>query len=194
MRYLGLLCLLGLLGACALSPLQIDPKPKAAFGLAEVAQPLSFEVEVVNQLGTQVIGSRGGVYQNSSLIQLGPKLDSEVAKSVRFSLIGMGLLPFKGEAGGSDKPDLLVRVMLTRLQSSCSSPLLPNTLEQKLTLVVELDRQGQRYQQSFSRSATKRFAKLPSQQDHQQAVATLLEQGLLQFYRSEGVLAFIQGR
>lgn len=185
------------LSACALSPLQILPEPKAAFGLPEVSPTLSFQVSVESHLPDNlVVGSRGGVYQHSSLIRLAPSYTAALTKSIRFSLVGMGLVPrqqlMNVDVGSEQASDLQVRLVLKNLKSTCPSPLLPNTLEQSIEIEWQLDKSGRRYQQDFSRTATRHFARLPSAQDHRQAIELLLEQVLLQAYRSPAALAFMR--
>lgn len=180
------------LSACALSPLQILPQPKAAFDLPEVSPSISFQLAVESQMADLVVGSRGGVYQQSSLIRLAPGFETALAKSIRFSLVGMGLLPIKNMAELDKPAELKVRLILKDLKSTCPSPLLPNTLEQRVEIEWQLDKNGRRYQQDFSRTATRHFARLPSETDHRQAVELLLEQVLMQAYRSPSALNFIQ--
>jgi uncharacterized lipoprotein len=80
----------GLLSGCALSPQIIDLYPQVQVSGPAYGQGRQISVEVEDQRASQTLGSRGGVYGNSSTITINNNLTDAVQSAAQNALQQLG--------------------------------------------------------------------------------------------------------
>lgn len=70
-RFFAVLWLVVLCGACALSPQLVSIKPDIKVPVAQYGNQRDINIRVEDRRNTQVIGMRGGVYGDTSTIEIG---------------------------------------------------------------------------------------------------------------------------
>ena len=81
---------LGLLSACALSPQVIDIYPQAKVSGPAYGQGRQIDVQVLDKRASQILGSRGGVYDASSTITVNNNLAKAVLVTAQDALQQLG--------------------------------------------------------------------------------------------------------
>ncbi|MDP6969878.1 MAG: YajG family lipoprotein [Gammaproteobacteria bacterium] len=81
---------LGLLSACALSPQVLDIYPQAHVSGPAYGQGRQIDIQVVDQRTSQILGSRGGVYDASSTITINNNLADAVLVTAQDALQQLG--------------------------------------------------------------------------------------------------------
>lgn len=87
---------LGLISACALSPQVVDIYPQVKVSGPAYGQGRQVDVQVVDKRDSQILGSRGGVYDSSSTITINNNLQSAVLATAQDGLKQLG---FNGNSG-----------------------------------------------------------------------------------------------
>lgn len=104
-----------LLGGCALSPQQLNPQPRLQGSLVAVGQGQPVQVRVVDGRPSPVLGTRGGLYPETSTISVDgqrmlPRLQAEADAAVR-------LLGFVPGGSGYNVPQLTLTLAELKYQS-----------------------------------------------------------------------------
>jgi uncharacterized lipoprotein len=200
------LCLAGvlLLSGCAFSPQSIKLAPVLPMMEPGLGQGRSFQVMVRDLRPHSALGSRGGIYADSSQIQPANRLDLATQRALHQGLVGLGFLPYSPTsvpvyASGDDpsesdenavafelvdtpanKADVAVHVDWIDLQYGGSNPLFPSKVEMSAVLNVHVETEFGSFQNQYQRANKKRFLMVPDQQQNQDAVNELLAQLLQQ--------------
>src|SRR5690606_31830361 len=103
------------LAGCALSPQQLTPQPKLTSSLTPVGQGQPVVVRVVDGRSSPVLGTRGGLYPETSSISVSsehvlPKLQAEAEAAVR-------LLGFTPSPNAYNAPQLTITLAELKYQS-----------------------------------------------------------------------------
>ncbi len=187
MRYVlvgAAVMLTGVLSGCGLSPQYLKPEPRFSGQVAAIGQGQPVTVQVSDARTSQVIGARGGLYSQSSIITVNeksflPRLQAETDAIVRM----MGFTPMPT---GSDNPQLtlkLTELSYTAVENNAFSK------EAKLNAVymLEVKNGSRRHNGRYAASLTHGYAKAPSEQTNTEWVSTVLSDGLQRVFKDPAI-------
>lgn len=176
-----------LCGACALSPQVVSIKPDINVAVADYGRQRDINVRVEDRRDNQVIGMRGGVYGDTSTIEVGNDHLKEIAYSVAGGLTRWG---FRSTVNGHRGHALEFTVLLDKLSyqpdRTVAGKLIVTT---DFSVVVE---NGTTYQGKYSASEELRYATLPSEEKNNIEINKVLSLSLEKIFADEGLIKFLQ--
>ncbi|MCY1285855.1 putative lipoprotein [compost metagenome] len=178
---LGLFAVASLtLGGCALSPQQLSPQPKLNTSLTAVGQGQPVVVRVVDGRPSPVLGTRGGLYAETSNISVAsadilPKLQAQAEAAVR-------LLGFTPTPNAYNAPQLTITLAELKYQSPKDSTYVT---EANISAAFRADVQNatRRYSGRYGASLNQRFGSAPNQQTNTKLVGDVLSDALTRTFK-----------
>jgi uncharacterized lipoprotein len=183
--FFSLMLLTGLsLVGCGLSPQQLNPEPVFAGGIVAVGQGQPVQVRVVDGRSSPVLGTRGGMYPETSTISVEgasivPKLQAQVEAAVR-------LMGFTPTAGAMNAPQLSVTLSQLSYQSPKDEAYVT---EANIAAVLGVDVQNgnRRYNGRYSASMNQRSGMAPNEETNNQLVSEVLSDALSKLVRDPAI-------
>lgn len=176
--------LTGLLAGCGLSPQHLKPEPRFTGQVSKVGQGQQVSVQVTDARRSPVIGTRGGIYADSSAISVDgasflPRLQAETDAAVRM----MGFTPVQQNSG-----NVQMRLTLTEL-SYKSVEKNPLSKEAKLQAVYALEANNgtRRYNGRYAATLTQGYASAPNEQTNTKWVSEVLSEALQRVFNDPAV-------
>ena len=172
------------LTGCALSPQQLSPQPKLTSALTPVGQGQPVVVRVVDGRSSPVLGTRGGLYAETSAISVRaedvtPKLQAEAEAAVR-------LLGFTPSANAYNAPQLTLTLADLKYQSPKDTNYVT---EATISASIRADVQsgGRRYTGRYGASLDQRFGMAPNQQTNTKLVSDVLSDALTRAFKDPAI-------
>jgi len=186
-RPLLLLFVVGLslmLGGCALSPQSLSPKPEIdtdKISLQAQGQPL--RLRVVDGRSEQVIGTRGGVYGQTSYITLTskdilPKLENQIDRGLRL----LGFVP------GEDSNAPLLTVTLTLVDYQAPRAGINARSDVRVGLSAQTENGNRRYQGMYTATISRNFPNSPDKRANNQLLTQVLSDALDRLFADKGMV------
>lgn len=174
---------LGLTG-CVNSPQQLDPVPQLKATINPVGQGQPVIVRVVDGRASQSLGTRGGLYPETSLVvvpsaRIVPKLQAQVEAAVR-------LLGFTPSPNAYNAPQLTLTLAELNYQSP-KDGLYVTEANIAATLRVEVQNATRRYTGRYGASLNQRFGMAPNEQSNTQLVSDVLSDALTRAFRDQNI-------
>ena len=172
------------LAGCGLSPQQLNPEPKFEGAIVAVGQGQPVQVRVVDGRPSPVLGTRGGMYPETSTISVAgatvlPKLQSQVEAAVR-------LMGFTPTAGAMNAPQLTVTLSQLTYQSPKDEAYVT---EANISTVLSVDAQNgnRRYNGRYSASMNQRSGMAPNEETNTELVSEVLSDALSKLVRDQAI-------
>ncbi|UTW06889.1 YajG family lipoprotein [Pseudomonas benzenivorans] len=168
------------LAGCAHSPQQLSPQPKINSPLVAVGQGQPVVVRVVDGRPSPVLGTRGGLYPETSAISVRgqdilPKLQAEAEAAVR-------LLGFTPTPNAYNAPQLTLTLAELKYQSPKEGMYVT---ESDITATIRADVQNssRRYSGRYGASLNQRFGMAPNQETNTKLVSDVLSDALTRAFK-----------
>ncbi|MBA6115827.1 hypothetical protein JET76_18090 [Pseudomonas putida] len=177
----GLLAVASLsLVGCAHSPQQLSPQPKLNAQLAPVGHGQPVVVKVVDGRPSQSLGTRGGMYPETSTISVNgndivPKLQAQAEAAVR-------LLGFTPTANAYNAPQLTVTLAELKYQSPKDN-LYVTEATIGATFRADVSNANRRYSGRYGASLDQRFGMAPNQETNTKLVGDVLSDALTRLFK-----------
>ncbi|WP_411563790.1 YajG family lipoprotein [Pseudomonas shirazensis] len=177
----GLLAVASLsLVGCAHSPQQLSPQPKLTTQLNPVGRGQPVVVRVVDGRPSQSLGTRGGMYPETSTISVNgndvvPKLQAQAEAAVR-------LLGFTPTQGGSNAPQLTVTLAELKYQSP-KDKMYVTEATIGATFSADVANANRRYSGRYGASLDQRFGMAPNQETNTKLVSDVLSDALTRLFK-----------
>lgn len=177
----GLLAVASLsLVGCAHSPQQLSPQPKLTTQLNPVGRGQPVVVRVVDGRPSQSLGTRGGMYPETSTISVNgndvvPKLQAQAEAAVR-------LLGFTPTQGGSNAPQLTVTLAELKYQSP-KDKMYVTEATIGATFRADVANANRRYSGRYGASLDQRFGMAPNQETNTKLVSDVLSDALSRLFK-----------
>jgi uncharacterized lipoprotein len=173
------------LSGCVFSPQQLSPAPVLDSNIQPVGRGQNVLVRVVDARPSPVLGTRGGLYPDTSTISvqsqvLMPKLQGEVEAAVRL----LGFTPTN--AAAYNTPQLVVTLTDLHYQSP-KNELYVTEATISATLKVEVLNAGRRYEGRYSASLTQHFGTAPNEPTNTKLVSDVLSDALNRTFRDRTI-------
>ena len=177
----GLLAAFGLtLVGCAHSPQNLQPQPKLLAPLTAVGQGQPVVVRVVDGRQSPVLGTRGGLYPETSAISVEgkdvlPRLQAEAEAAVR-------LLGFTPSPNAYNAPQLTITLADLKYQSPKEGAYVT---EANISASIRADVQNssRRYSGRYGASLNQRFGMAPNQETNTKLVSDVLSDALTRTFK-----------
>ncbi|AZC20669.1 MULTISPECIES: YajG family lipoprotein [Pseudomonas] len=172
------------LAGCAHSPQQLTPEPKLTSQLAPVGHGQPVVVRVVDGRSSPVLGTRGGLYPETSSItvqgaQILPKLQAQAEAAVR-------LLGFTPTTGGSNAPQLTVTLAELKYQSPKEGMYVTEATI-GATFRSDVQNANRRYSGRYGASLDQRFGMAPNQDTNTKLVGDVLSDALTRLFKDPSI-------
>lgn len=183
--FFALIVLSGLsLAGCGLSPQQLSPHPEFKGAIVAVGQGQPVQVRVVDGRSSPVLGTRGGLYPETSTISVAgpvilPKLQAQVEAAVRL----MGFTPMPG---AMNAPQLTVTLSDLKYQSPKDEAYVT---EANISTILSVDIQNgnRRYNGRYSASMNQRSGMAPNEETNNDLVSEVLSDALTKLVRDPAI-------
>jgi uncharacterized lipoprotein len=180
----GLLAVSSLtLVGCAHSPQSLSPQPKLNAQLAAVGRGQPVTVRVVDGRPSQTLGTRGGLYPETSSItvsgqQLLPQLQAQAEAAVR-------LLGFTPTTGGNG-PTLTVTLADLKYQSP-KEGMYVTEASISSTFRADVQNNGRSYSGRYAASLDQRFGMAPNEETNTKLVSDVLSDALTRLFQDQTI-------
>ena len=177
----GLLAVFGVtLVGCAHSPQNLEPQPKLTARLAPVGQGQPVVVRVVDGRPSPVLGTRGGLYPETSAISVQgqdilPRLQAEAEAAVR-------LLGFTPSANAYNAPQLTLTLAELKYQSP-KEGMYVTEADISATFRADVQNSSRRYSGRYGASLNQRFGMAPNQETNTKLVSDVLSDALTRTFK-----------
>ncbi|SDI44610.1 uncharacterized lipoprotein [Pseudomonas flavescens] len=188
----GLLAALSLaLVGCAHSPQQISPQPKLTGPLTAVGQGQPVVVRVVDGRPSPVLGTRGGLYPETSAISVAgqdvlPKLQAQAEAAVR-------LLGFTPSANAYNAPQLTLTLAELKYQSP-KEGLYVTEADMTASFRADVQNSKRRYSGRYGASLNQRFGMAPNQETNTKLVSDVLSDALTRAFKDPTLSQVLSGQ
>ena len=161
-----------IIGGCAVSPQTIVLRPQATLTGPFYGQGRVLTIEVEDHRTSSVLGSRGGVYQNSSLITIGNDINAALLLTAQESAAQLGF------NGSSSAAPAHLRLILEELSYDTRTKGIINTvsLDAKITLITSVG--GSSHTGHYRTQRSHQFTQLPDAQKNQNIISEVLSTSL----------------
>jgi len=165
---------------CAHSPQQLSPQPKLNAQLAAVGHGQPVVVRVVDGRPSQALGTRGGLYPETSTITVSgndvlPKLQAQAEAAVR-------LLGFTPTANAGNAPQLTVTLAELKYQSPKEGMYVTEATI-GATFRADVSNANRRYSGRYGASLDQRFGMAPNQETNTKLVGDVLSDALTRLFK-----------
>ncbi|MCU1718837.1 YajG family lipoprotein [Pseudomonas sp. 5P_3.1_Bac2] len=169
---------------CAHSPQQLSPEPKLTSQLAPVGHGQPVAVKVVDGRTSPVLGTRGGLYPETSSISVAannvlPKLQAQAETALR-------LLGFTPSANAYNAPQLTLTLSQLKYQSP-KDDLYVTEADMTASLRIDVQNSGRRYSGNYGASLSQRFGMAPNQDTNTKLVSDVLSDALTRAFKDPAV-------
>lgn len=169
---------------CGLSPQYLTPEPRFTGQLAAVGQGQPVVVRVSDARSTQVIGTRGGLYAQSSAITVNsqaflPRLQAETDAAVRM----LGFTPMQQGAGEAQLSLKLIELGYKAVEDGG----LIKDAQLHAVYALEVQNGTRRYNGRYAANVTQGYAKAPNEQTNNKLVSKVLSEGLQRVFNDPAI-------
>lgn len=187
-RLCSLLFVMLFVNSCALSPQMVSIKPDINVSVANYGGQRDINVRVEDRRSNPVIGTRGGVYGETSTIEVGNDHLNEIAYAVASGLTRWG---FRSTVNGYRGHALEFTVVLDTLNyrpdRSVAGKLV---ITSDFSIVVENGNYN--YQGKYSANEELMYATSPSEEKNSAEINKILSLALEKIFTDEGLIKFLQ--
>ena len=188
----GLVAVISLaLVGCAHSPQQLSPQPRLIGSLTPVGQGQPVVVRVVDGRPSPVLGTRGGLYPETSAISVSgqdvlPKLQAQAEAAVR-------LLGFTPSANAYNAPQLTLTLAELKYQSP-KEGLYVTEANMTASFRADVQNSNRRYSGRYGASLNQRFGMAPNQETNPKLVSDVLSDALTRAFKDPTLGQILSGQ
>lgn len=187
MLRIGLVLLLSLFSACALSPQQVTINPTVDTAVTRFGSGQLVQVTVEDLRESKVIGSRGGIYKETSVITIANDITAAIAKAVEATLAMQGF----NIAADDQQASAHVNVVIKELSYTVPKQTIGKKLSLNAALMLKASSQGETYKKGYESTRNWQGAVSPSEANNERMINGLLSDILLRMFSDEKLQAFL---
>lgn len=173
---------------CALSPQSVTLMPTADISRAPYGKQRFAVVEVLDQRPSEVLGTRGGIYKDSSEIKLTKEMLTPLVTSTENIL---GQLGFKVGRAGADEP-VAFTVIVADLVYTSPNKIYANKVNGAIELKLNVVDGGRTFSSSFKTNSTESFALVPSEEKNSVILNKMFSDTLEKLFNDPKLEGFFQ--
>lgn len=188
-RWLWVAGLAALLAGCAHSPQQLNVTPSVTTPLSQVAQRQPVVVTVQDSRSSPVLGTRGGLYPDSSNLTINPQAVSHLREQVEQAMAKLG---FQVVAEGTPNANSLVVSLAELTYISPKEGVYVTQADLGAAFTAEARSANQRYNGRYSASAQHRFGYAPNQATNTRLVTEVMSDALSRIFKDPEIIRILQ--
>ena len=188
-RWLWVAGLAAVLAGCAHSPQQLNVAPSVTAPLSQVAQQRPVVVSVQDNRSSPVLGTRGGLYPESSNLTINPEAVSHLQEQVEQALTKLG---FQVVPEGTANANSLVVSLAELTYISPKEGVYVTKADLGAAFTAEARSANQRYNGRYSASAQHRFGYAPNQATNTRLVTEVMSDALSRIFKDPEVIRVLQ--
>lgn len=188
-RWAGVVVLAAVLAGCAHSPQQLNVAPTINAPLSQVARQQPVTVTVQDSRSSPVLGTRGGLYPDSSNLTINPQAIDQVRQQVEQAL---GKLGFQVVPQGTPNANSLVVSLAELSYVSPKDGVYVTQADISAAFTAEVRSLNQRYNGRYSASAQHRFGYAPNQATNTRLVTEVMSDALSRVFRDPEITRVLQ--
>lgn len=188
-RWLWVVGLAAVLAGCAHSPQQLNVTPSVTAPLSQVARQQPVVVSVQDSRSSPVLGTRGGIYPESSNLTINPQTVSHLRAQVEQALVKLG---FQVVAQGTPNANSLVVSLAELTYISPKEGVYVTKADLGAAFTAEVRSANQRYNGRYSASAQHRFGYAPNQATNTRLVTEVMSDALSRIFKDPEVIRVLQ--
>ena len=170
-RFASMLLTISLLAGCALSPQTVDINPRIDLaGINQQGDQQKLSLQVADDRGTQVVGTRGSVYPETSEISTGGDIKTPIRNVLTKSLRNMGY-KLVGENGQST---VNLKVVVDSLGYKTKSETVMKAVETAATIRAVATKANREYTGRYRGKRTTDFMKAPDEDKNAEMINAAL--------------------
>ena len=173
--------------ACAYSPQQITINPVVDTSGERYGNGRAVSVAVEDRRENKVVGSRGGVYKDTSLITIANDISAAIVRASEAKLATQG---FNINAS-QDQASAQVKVVIEELEYDVLEQSVTKKLALKAVMLVEASSQGHTYNGRYETKTNRQSVVTPSSTRNEQMINTLLSDTLARLFADPKLKAFL---
>jgi len=192
LKHLGWLAVAGLtlvLAGCAHSPQQLNVTPSVTVPLSQVARQQPVVVTVNDSRSSPVLGTRGGIYPDSSNLTISDQTVPHLRQQVEQAL---GKLGFQVVPEGTPNANSLVVSLAELSYVSPKEGVYVTQADISAVFTSEVRSMNQRYNGRYSASAQHRFGYAPNQATNTRLVSEVMSDALSRIFKDQEVIRLLQ--
>jgi len=192
LKHLGWLAVAGLtlvLAGCAHSPQQLNVTPSVTVPLSQVARQQPVVVTVKDSRSSPVLGTRGGIYPDSSNLTISDQTVPHLRQQVEQAL---GKLGFQVVPEGTPNANSLVVSLAELSYVSPKEGVYVTQADISAVFTSEVRSMNQRYNGRYSASAQHRFGYAPNQATNTRLVSEVMSDALSRIFKDQEVIRLLQ--
>lgn len=188
-RWLGLAALALVLVGCAHSPQQLNVTPSVTTTLSAVARQQPVVVTVRDTRSSPVLGTRGGLYPDTSNLTINPQALNHIRQQVEGALRQLG---FSVVPDGTPNANSLVVSLSELSYISPKDGVYVTQADIGATFSAEVRSLNERYNGRYSASAQHRFGYAPNQATNTRLVSEVMSDALSRIFRDPEIIRLLQ--
>lgn len=192
LKRLGFVVMAGLsvmLAGCAHSPQQLNVTPTVTAPLSQVARQQPVVVTVKDGRQSKVLGTRGGLYPDSSNLTISEQALPHVRQQVEQAL---GQLGFRVVAQGTPNANSLTVSLADLSYVSPEEGVYVTQADVSAVFAAEARSNDHRYNGRYSTSAQHRFGYAPNQATNTRLVTEVMSDALTRVFKDSEILRVLQ--
>lgn len=192
LKYSRWLCIAGLavlLTGCAHSPQQLNVTPSVTAPLSQVARQQPIVVTVQDSRSSPVLGTRGGLYPDTSNLTINPQAIQHLRQQVEQAL---GKLGFQVVPQGTPNANSLVVSLAELTYVSPKEGIYVTKADIGAAFLAEVRSANQRYNGRYSASAQHRFGYAPNQETNTRLVTEVMSDALSRVFKDPEIIRILQ--
>lgn len=160
------------LSACAVSPQSVVLQPQASITGPMYGQGRALTINIKDQRSSSILGSRGGVYENSSTISISNDINSALLVAAQQSATQLG---FDGTSSAAPAHLTLILEKLS-YDTLYNNLIYTVSLDAKITLITTVG--GSSHTGHYQTQRSHKFSRLPDAQKNQEIINEVLSTSL----------------
>jgi len=173
---------------CALSPQQVTLKPAIAVPTANWGNQQDINVSVRDHRSSVIVGTRGGVYGDTSIIEVGNDWASETAYALASALVHWS---FKPLVNGRQHDAMDFSVALEEL-SYIPDRAVAGKVAINAVVTVEVQRGGSTFHGKYTASGNMGYVTAPSERQNSEHLNQILSLALQKIFEDPALVKFLQ--
>lgn len=174
LRALSIVLVTGLSSACTLSPQKVDIAPTLETPSRALDAGRSVAIEVIDKRADPIIGTRGGVYADTSTISSRGDPTAGIREALRIALRGYGIASVEDARDGAAR----VTVALEQLEYVATGKAFVSAVAVSATVSVVCRRDTRTYEARYRAKNSKRVAMAPNEEANEQLINAVLSEVL----------------
>lgn len=159
---------LAILGGCALSPQVVNIAPQASVSGPAYGQGRGVNVEVINKLPSKTLGSRGGVYSETSTITINNDLAAAVKLTAEHALQQLGF----SNTSSATPADITISIETLTYDSHVKSLIYHVNVEAALKVTTVIN--GSVHEGNYRTEGAHQFTQAPDEEKNAKVINKLL--------------------